>query len=55
MNMRNLEIDQIMEGKIPDPSKGWDDSSSNNDKKDKSDSVDGSTDDTSIGDTAEQL
>ncbi|MGB5292948.1 MAG: ATP-dependent zinc metalloprotease FtsH [Lysobacterales bacterium] len=49
------QIDQIMEGKIPDPPKGWDDSGSNNDKEDESDSVDGSTDDTSIGDTAEQL
>jgi cell division protease FtsH len=49
------QIDQIMEGKIPDPPKGWDDSGSNNDKEDESDSVDGSTDDTSIGDTAEQV
>ena len=49
------QIDQIMEGKIPDPPKGWDDPGSNNDKEDESDSVDGSTDDTSIGDTAEQV
>ena len=48
-------IDQIMEGKIPDPPKGWDDSGSSNDKKNKSDSIDDSADDTSIGDTAEQL
>jgi len=46
-------IDQIMEGKIPDPPKGWDDSGSN-DKKNNSDSVGDSTDTPSIGDTAEQ-
>ena len=49
------QIDQIMEGKIPDPPKGWDDSGSNNDKKNKDDSVGDSADDTSVGDTAEQL
>jgi cell division protease FtsH len=49
------QIDQIMEGKIPDPPKGWDDSGSDNDKKNKGDSVGDSADDTSIGGTAEQL
>jgi len=48
-------IDQIMEGKIPDPPKGWDDSGSDNDKKNETDSVGGSADSTSIGGTAEQL
>jgi cell division protease FtsH len=52
------QIDQIMEGKIPDPPKGWDDSSSNGKKKDEGDSAgDSSTnsaDDPSVVDTAEQ-
>ena len=52
------QIDQIMEGKIPDPPEGWDDSSSGDDKKDQSDSASGSStssgDRPSIGDTAEQ-
>ena len=51
------QIDQIMEGKIPDPPKGWDDSGSDDDKKGKSDSAndpEASTgDDPSVGDTAE--
>jgi cell division protease FtsH len=51
-------IDQIMEGKVPDPPKDWDDSSSDGGKKDKSDSASdasaSSDDSPSIGDTAEQ-
>jgi len=49
------QIDQIMEGKVPDPPKGWDDSGSDNDKKNENDSVDDSKDSSSIGGTAEQL
>ncbi len=52
------QIDQIMEGKIPDPPQGWDDSGSNGKKEDEDDSADDSStesaDDTSIVDTAEQ-
>ena len=52
------QIDQIMEGKAPDPPKGWDDSGSDNGKKDKDDSVSDTTassgDDPSIDDAAEQ-
>ena len=52
------QIDQIMEGKIPDPPAGWDDSGSNGQKKDKDDAAgDSSADsaeDPSLGDTAEQ-
>ena len=52
------QIDQIMEGKIPDPPKGWDDSGSNGKKENEGDSAgDSSTksaDDPSIVDTAEQ-
>ncbi len=52
------QIDQIMEGKIPDPPKGWDDSSSNGKKKDEGDSAGDSptdsADDPSVADTAEQ-
>ncbi|MDX2427975.1 MAG: ATP-dependent zinc metalloprotease FtsH [Xanthomonadales bacterium] len=52
------QIDQIMEGKIPDPPKGWDDSGPDDDKKGKSDSANdpeaSAGDDPSIGDTAEQ-
>ncbi|MCP4045906.1 MAG: ATP-dependent metalloprotease, partial [Gammaproteobacteria bacterium] len=52
------QIDQIMEGKIPDPPQGWDDSGSNGKKEDEGDSADDSStespDDPSIVDTAEQ-
>ena len=52
------QIDQIMEGKVPDPPKDWDDSSSDGGKKDKSDSAGdtsaSSDDKPSIGGTAEQ-
>ena len=52
------QIDQIMEGKIPDPPKGWNDSDSDDDKKDKSNSEnnpeESAGDDPSISDTAEQ-
>ena len=52
------QIDQIMEGKIPDPPDGWDDSDSGGGKENKDDSVNDSEasagDDPSIGDTAEQ-
>ena len=52
------QIDQIMEGKIPDPPKDWDDSGSDGGKKDESDSskdASASSDDSaSIGGTAEQ-
>jgi len=51
-------IDQIMEGKVPDPPKDWDESGSNGGKKDKSDSASDSSessgDSPSIGGTAEQ-
>ena len=51
-------IDQIMEGKVPDPPKDWEDSSSDGGKKDKDDSAsdasESSDDSPSIGDTAEQ-
>jgi len=53
------QIDQIMEGKIPDPPEDWDDSGSNGGKKvEGSSSPDSSTkpeDGSSIGDPAEQL
>jgi cell division protease FtsH len=53
------QIDQIMEGKIPDPPKDWDDSGSTGGKKEESDSATGSTtssdENPSIGDAAEQL
>ena len=52
------QIDQIMEGKIPDPPKGWNDSGSDDDKKDKSNSENdpeaSAGDGPSISDTAEQ-
>ncbi len=52
------QIDQIMDGKIPDPPDGWDDSDSGNGKENKNDSVNDSEasagDDSSVGDTAEQ-
>jgi cell division protease FtsH len=52
------QIDQIMEGKVPDPPKDWDDSSPDGGKKDKSDSASDSSassdDSPSIGGTAEQ-
>jgi len=52
------QIDQIMEGKIPDPPKDWDDSGSDGGKKNQSDSTGDATespkDSPSIGDTAEQ-
>ena len=51
------QIDQIMEGKIPDPPDGWDDSSSGGGKKAKEDKPEGSSkssgDSTSIGGPAE--
>jgi cell division protease FtsH len=52
------QIDQIMEGKIPDPPEDWDDSGSAGGKKDESDSAKGSStssdESPSIGDAAEQ-
>jgi len=52
------QIDQIMEGKVPDPPPDWDDSGSNGGNKNQSDSSDDATDSPkdspSIGDTAEQ-
>jgi cell division protease FtsH len=52
------QIDQIMEGKVPDPPTDWDDSGSNGGKKAKDDSADDVTkspeDKPSIGGTAEQ-
>ena len=52
------QIDQIMDGKIPDPPADWDDSGSNGGKKNQGDSSDDVTDSPkdspSIGDTAEQ-
>ena len=52
------QIDQIMEGKVPDPPDGWDDSGSNSGKNDKDDSVSdpaaSSGDGPSIDDAAEQ-
>ena len=52
------QIDQIMEGKIPDPPEDWDDSNSDGGKKDESglasDSSAGSGETPSVGDTAEQ-
>ncbi len=48
------QIDQIMEGKIPDPPKGWDDSESNKDEKNQDKSASDSSDSPSVGDTAEQ-
>jgi cell division protease FtsH len=51
-------IDQIMEGKVPDPPKDWEDSSSDDGKKDNSDSASdtsaSSDDSPSIGGPAEQ-
>ena len=53
-----VQIDQIMEGKIPDPPKGWDDSGSDGDKKDKSNSENdpeaSAGDGPSVSDAAEQ-
>jgi cell division protease FtsH len=50
-------IDQIMEGKVPDPPEDWDDSSTNGGKKTKKDTPDSSSessgDSTSIGGPAE--
>jgi len=52
------QIDQIMEGNVPDPPDGWDDSGSDDDKKDKDDTANNSAasseDSPSIGDAAEQ-
>ncbi|MGB7453172.1 MAG: ATP-dependent zinc metalloprotease FtsH [Lysobacterales bacterium] len=48
------QIYQIMEGKIPDPPKGWDDSESNKDEKNQDKSASDSSDSPSVGDTAEQ-
>jgi cell division protease FtsH len=52
------QIDQIMEGKIPDPPEGWDDSGPGGEKKNDDDSVNdpaaSSGEDSSIGGTAEQ-
>ena len=52
------QIDQIMEGKVPDPPAGWDDSGSNGGKKNQSkkndDSKEDAEDGPSIGGTAEQ-
>jgi cell division protease FtsH len=52
------QIDQIMDGKIPDPPSDWDDSSSNGGEKVKADAADESADKPedkpSIGGTAEQ-
>jgi cell division protease FtsH len=52
------QIDQIMEGKIPDPPTDWDDSGSDGGKKAEDDSAAGAPDSpedsTSIGGTAEQ-
>ena len=51
-------IDQIMDGKIPDPPKDWDESGSNGGKKARKKSSDDSSanseDGSSIGGTAEQ-
>jgi cell division protease FtsH len=56
--INSKQIDQIMEGKVPDPPEGWEDSGSDDGKKTKvdaaSDSEEGSGDNSSIGDTAEQ-
>ena len=51
------QIDQIMEGKIPDPPEGWDDSSSSGGKASKSDddATKSAKDSSSIGGPAEQL
>jgi cell division protease FtsH len=52
------QIDQIMEGKVPDPPEGWDDSGPGDGKKDKDDSANDSVakskESPSIGDAAEQ-
>jgi len=52
------QIDQIMDGKIPDPPSDWDDSGSDGGQKTKTDSSADSEskpeDKPSIGDTAEQ-
>ena len=56
--INSKQIDQIMEGKVPDPPEGWEDSGSDDGKKTKvdsaSDSEEDSGDNSSIGDTAEQ-
>ena len=52
------QIDQIMEGKVPDPPEGWDDSGPGDGKKGEDDSAKdseaNSKENPSIGDTAEQ-
>ena len=48
------QIDQIMEGKIPDPPEDWDDSNQDGGKRAKDDSPDSTEDSGSIGDPAEQ-
>jgi cell division protease FtsH len=52
------QIDQIMEGKVPDPPEGWDDSGPGDGKKGKDDSAKDAEADSkenpSIGDAAEQ-
>jgi cell division protease FtsH len=47
-------IDQIMEGKIPDPPKGWDDSGPDNDNKNQSKPDEDLADSSSVADAAEQ-
>ena len=51
------QIDQIMEGKVPDPPKDWDDSGSDGGKKSKEstdDVAESPEDKPTIGGTAEQ-
>ena len=52
------QIDQIMEGKIPDPPEGWDDSGPDGDKKNQDGSVTDTSSDSgdnpTVGGTAEQ-
>jgi len=52
------QIDQIMEGKIPDPPSGWDESGPDNKQGDQAgtseDSSEGKDDSTTLGDAAEQ-
>jgi cell division protease FtsH len=52
------QIDQIMEGKVPDPPKDWDDSGSDSGKEEPGESISDSSassdDNPSVGDTAEQ-
>jgi len=52
------QIDQIMEGKVPDPPEGWDDSGPGDGKKGEDDSANdpaaNSKENPSIGDAAEQ-